>query len=96
MEDGKANGAATDAYIAALEEGLMTVDACLAFAASDAGKAAFGDGLGEFKAHMESLKAAGATYCDCDACTLTKRDFGRKRIPAQEVPVDLRRRRLGL
>ena len=72
MEDGKANGAATDAYIAALEEGLMTVDACLAFAASDAGKAAFGDGLGEFKAHMESLKAAGATYCDCDACTLTR------------------------
>ena len=78
MEDGKANGAATDAYIAALEEGLMTVDACLAFAASDAGKAAFGDGLGEFKAHMESLKAAGATYCDCDACTLTREILAEK------------------
>ena len=78
MEDGKANGAATDAYIAALEEGLMTVDACLAFAASDAGKAAFGDGRGEFKAHMESLKAAGATYCDCDACTLTREILAEK------------------
>ena len=49
-----------DSYVAALEEALMTVDACLAFVNSDEGKAKFGDAAEGFKAHMESLKAAGA------------------------------------
>ena len=72
MGDGVANAEATKNYVAALEEALMTVDACLAFVNSDEGKAKFGDAAEGFKAHMESLKAAGAVYCDCDACKLAK------------------------
>ena len=72
MEDGAANQEATRNYVAALEDALMTVDQCLAFAASDAGKAKFGAQLEGFRAHMEALKAAGETYCDCDACKLAR------------------------
>ena len=72
MDDGAANAEATKAYVAAMEDALMTVDACLAFIETDAGKAKFGDKAAGFKAHMESLKAAGKTYCDCDACTLVQ------------------------
>ena len=78
MEDGTANQEATKAYIAALEDALMTVDACLAFVNSDEGKAKFGDAAAGFQAHMEALKAAGETYCDCDACKLAKEILDQK------------------
>ena len=70
MEDGAANGEATKAYVAALEECLMPVDGLLAFASSDAGKGVFGDKQADVVAHAEALKAAGAAHCDCPACTL--------------------------
>ena len=59
MEDGEANQAATKAYVALLEESLMTVDQCLAFAGSPAGKEVFGDKQSEMQAHAQSLKDAG-------------------------------------
>src|SRR5699024_7503366 len=49
MEDGAANQEATRAYVAALEDCLMTVDQCLAFANSEEGKAKFGDAWAGFK-----------------------------------------------
>ena len=72
MDDGAANGEATKAYVAAMEDALMTVDGCLAFAETDEAKAKFGDGWAGFKAHNEALKAEGKVYCDCAACTLVQ------------------------
>ena len=59
MEDGAANAEATKNYIAALEDGLVTVDELAAFAASDAGKQLFGDKQGEVVSHAQALKAEG-------------------------------------
>ena len=70
MEDGAANAEATKNYIAALEDGLVTVDELAAFAASDAGKQLFGDKQGEVVSHAQALKADGKPYCDCPACKL--------------------------
>ena len=70
MEDGAANAEATKNYIAALEDGLVTVDELAAFAASDAGKQLFGDKQGEVVSHAHALKAEGKPYCDCPACKL--------------------------
>ena len=72
VDDGKANGEATEKYIAALKDGLMTVEGCEAFINSPASKEVFGEMHGKMKEHVEALKAAGETYCDCDACTLVK------------------------
>ena len=79
-EDGKASPAATKAYIEALEQGVMTVDECLAFIATPESKEVFGDKHSEMEAHSKALKASGAVYCDCDACKraveiLSKKDY---------------------
>ena len=58
MQDGEANAEATKAYVAALEDGLCTVDELLA---SD---------KAEIRAFGEELKAKGETLCQCDACKL--------------------------
>ena len=58
MNDGEANGEAAKAYIAALEDGLCTVDELCA--CPDA----------KLAAHGQELKAAGKQFCDCDACKL--------------------------
>ena len=70
MEDGEANGEATKAYVAQLEDGLTTAAELEAFAASDAGKGVFGDKQAEVVAHAKALQAEGKPYCDCPACTL--------------------------
>ena len=78
LEDGEANAAATKAYVAALEEGLMPVDGCIDFVNSPASKEVFGDKHAEMKAHAEALKASGAAYCDCEACTLVQEILANK------------------
>ncbi len=70
MEDGEANQAATKEYVKQLEEGLMPVDACIAFISSPEADKVFGDKKGEMLAHAQELKASGAKFCDCDACKL--------------------------
>ena len=70
LNDGKANADATKQYIAALEDGINTVDNILAFLKTPESKKAFGDGYEAMKKHMNDLKAAGKVYCDCEACTL--------------------------
>ena len=72
LNDGEANKAATTQYVAALQDGLMTVDECLAFVTSPAGKEVFGAEQPAMEAHAKTLKATGKTYCDCEACTLAK------------------------
>ena len=84
MDDGAANAPATKAYVAALEDGLMSVDGLLAFAGSDAAKAALGDKQPEMLAHAQSLKAAGAAYCDCEACTLAAEILAKKEFLAKK------------
>ena len=59
MEDGKLNSAAADKYIAALENGVLTVEEGIAFLESAEGKAKFGDNAASMLEHMKSLKAAG-------------------------------------
>ena len=58
MNDGKANGEATKAYVAALENGICTVDELI-----DSGDP-------KFAAHGKELKDAGKQFCDCAACSL--------------------------
>ncbi|MCI8650937.1 MAG: pyruvate:ferredoxin (flavodoxin) oxidoreductase, partial [Oscillospiraceae bacterium] len=70
LDDGVANGEAAKAYIALLEESLLTVDDIVAFTGSPEAVKVFGDQLPQFQAHAKELKAAGAQYCDCDACVL--------------------------
>ena len=57
--DGKLNPAAADKYIAALENGVLTVEEGIAFLESAEGKAKFGDNAASMLEHMKSLKAAG-------------------------------------
>ena len=64
--DGDANQAAAKAYVAALEEGICTVEELIAC------------GDPKFQAHGEALKAAGKAYCDCDACRLCEAILAQK------------------
>ena len=58
MEDGNANQKAAKEYVAALEQGICTVDELAA--------------MPQMKDHAAELKAKGEKFCDCDACKLVK------------------------
>ncbi len=78
MEDSEASKAASDAYIAALEEGLETVDELIEFASSPKAKELFGEQAEGFLAHAKELKASGVKYCDCPACALAAQILEKK------------------
>lgn len=60
----------TKKYLKELEEDITPIDGLIAFASSEAAIKHFGaDAAGKMLAHAKSLKAAGAKYCDCPACT---------------------------
>ena len=84
MDDGKANAAATEKYVEALQGGLMSVDDCLAFIETPASKEIFGDKHAEMHEHMKALKASGAAHCDCEACTLTAEILAEKEYLAKK------------
>ncbi|WP_087066307.1 pyruvate:ferredoxin (flavodoxin) oxidoreductase [Intestinibacillus massiliensis] len=84
VEDGAANAEATKSYVAALEDGIMTLDQCQAFLDSPASKDAFGDKHGDMQAHLSALKAAGETYCDCEACSLARDILAHKEYLAKK------------
>ena len=84
MEDGKLNSAAADKYIAALENGVLTVEEGIAFLESAEGKAKFGDNAAPMLEHMKSLKAAGKATCDCEACTLAAEILEQKQYLAKK------------
>ncbi len=79
LEDGAANQAAAQAYIAALESSILGVEEGIAFTESDAGKQAFGAAeAAKAAAHLKELQAAGKTHCDCAACTLAAEILAQK------------------
>lgn len=56
--------------IAEIEEDITPIDALVAFAHSNIAVEKFGaEGAKNFAAHADALKASGAKYCDCPACT---------------------------
>ena len=62
--------AETKKYIAELEEDIIPIDGLIAFAGSEAGAGVFGaEKAKEVEAHAKEIKAAGAKYCDCPACS---------------------------
>ncbi len=72
MNDSKANEAAAQAYIAALEYSRASIDWVINFAKSDKAAEVFGsrEAADKMLAHHEERKAAGDKYCDCEACHL--------------------------
>lgn len=59
----------TKRYIEALEADIMPVDDLIHFVESSAGIQHFGEELaGNIAKHGKEIKAAGAKYCDCEAC----------------------------
>ena len=63
---------AAKAYVAALEEGICTVDELAA------------SGKPEFEAHAAELKAAGKQFCDCAACKLVAEILAEKEYLAKK------------
>lgn len=69
----------TKDYIAELEEDIMPIDNLIAFAGSDAGKEYFGaETAAGIVSHAEEIKATGAKYCDCPACTVVEEILKKK------------------
>ena len=62
--------AATPAYVEALKQGVSTIDELLGFAGSDTAAKVLGtDAAAQLLDHAKDLKASGAKFCDCPACT---------------------------
>lgn len=62
--------AETKKYLAELKADVTTIDGLLAFAASEAAANHLGkEAAAGLLAHAQQIKAAGAEYCDCPACT---------------------------
>lgn len=59
----------TRRYIAELEADIVTAEGLEAFAESEAGAKVFGAEAKNVAAHAREIRAAGARYCDCPACT---------------------------
>lgn len=61
---------ASEEFIAELEADITDIDSLVAFANSPVPAKIFGEeGAKKFVAHANELKAKGAKYCDCAACT---------------------------
>lgn len=72
-EGGKNEKEASIALIKELKEDIEPIDDLLAFAHSDNCVKSLGEKEAkEILAHTEELKAKGANYCDCPACTAAK------------------------
>ena len=57
-------------FVAELEADITPIDGLVGFAHSPAAVKIFGEeGAKGFAAHADELKASGAKYCDCAACT---------------------------
>ncbi|MCD7817860.1 MAG: molecular chaperone Hsp90 [Lachnospiraceae bacterium] len=60
----------TRKYIAELEEDIIPIDGLIAFAGSEHAVQIFGEeGAKNMAEHARKIKAEGAVYCDCAACT---------------------------
>jgi len=62
--------AVAEEFITELEGDITPIDGLVAFANSPVPAKLFGEeGAKKFLAHANELKAGGAKYCDCAACT---------------------------
>ena len=66
----EANAEATKAYVAALEDGIATIDEAIAYFESN--------GYADKAEEMKAKKAAGEKYCGCPACTLAREILAKK------------------
>ena len=70
MEDGEANAEPARAYVKALEDSICTVDELAA--------------VPQFAEHAAQLKAKGALFCDCAACTIAADLLSKKEYLAKK------------
>ena len=70
MEDGEANAEAAKAFVKALEDSICTVDELAA--------------VPQFAEHAAQLKAKGALFCDCEACTIAADLLSKKEYLAKK------------
>ena len=70
MEDGEANAEAARAFFKALEDSICTVDELAA--------------VPQFAEHAAQLKAKGALFCDCAACTIAADLLSKKEYLAKK------------
>ena len=70
MEDGEANAEPARAFVKALEESICTVDELAA--------------VPQFAEHAAQLKAKGALFCDCAACTIAADLLSKKEYLAKK------------
>ena len=70
MEDGEANAEPTKAFVKALEESICTVDELAA--------------VPQLAEHAAQLKAKGALFCDCAACTIAADLLSKKEYLAKK------------
>ena len=70
MEDGEANAEAARAFVKALEDSICTVDELAA--------------VPQFAEHAAELKAKGALFCDCEACTIAADLLSKKEYLAKK------------
>ena len=70
MEDGEANAEAAKAFVKALEDSICTVDELAA--------------VPQFAEHATELKAKGALFCDCEACTIAADLLSKKEYLAKK------------
>lgn len=62
--------AETEKYVKELKEDIESIDELLEFTTSPLAVKIFGEEKAKaFRIHAEELKASGAKYCDCPACT---------------------------
>ena len=70
MEDGEANAEPAKAFVKALEDSICTVEELAA--------------VPQFAAHAAELKAQGALFCDCEACTIAADLLSKKEYLAKK------------
>ena len=70
MEDGEANAEPAKAFVKALEDSICTVDELAA--------------VPQFAEHAAELKAKGALFCDCEACTIAADLLSKKEYLAKK------------
>lgn len=74
-----AEPAETKKYLAELAEDITPIDGLIAFAGSPAAAAHMGEAAAKgLLAHAQQIKAAGAQYCDCPACTAARAILAKK------------------
>ena len=70
IESVESENFAAKEFVAELEKDITGIDGLVAFANSPQATEIFGeDGAKNFATHANELKASGAKYCDCGACT---------------------------